>query len=553
MEQLTLLNVDALPYRDRLLLKADPAPLPPPVMAALELLSTLATVKDGVGPTSVKSSNVFRRPAVQLRVPLNRKTTVNVRQDIPLDRLEPTQEKIPAVGLQVYIVRPRRDPPDVLHVVMRDGRDRLVVQEGHTRLGAAVLRGETTMNARVWEFVQDAAGDFVPVPRGLQKRGLDKASHALSYRERLTLLAAQSEVADSDVINLPKAGWSAPAATDYDECLAQNSDKADPGAYCRTLGILPPDEDDEEEAEDEGDAPETVNMPDIADVSFPSMIGAMPSSAPAGSTVTKRKRKRPVVYKGVRLSRWPMKFEAEVMSLSEIPPRLDMAVETVLADGQSLHATMQDIANFGSREVVRELVRQGAPDTLLSAVPPVDATDCWSALTRDRDSDLAAARADTAHRVGRRRLSQQRRDQLTDQLFELRVPGITKRYAKRAVNDAFALGRSTAITFFRRKHEAVNLAYRDENGRFISEIEAVNSGIIAIDFVVQTAIMDTHTCDECSEVDGETMDLGDARQEELHPPYVKCLGGDQCRCVQIAVLENGKEINVDEIDEDTIG
>ena len=64
--------------------------------------------------------------------------------------------------------------------------------------------------------------------------------------------------------------------------------------------------------------------------------------------------------------------------------------------------------------------------------------------------------------------------------------------------------------------------------------------------------MDAATCDECAEVDGEEMELGDDRQLELHPPYVKCLGEDNCRCVQIAILENGQEINVDEIDEDTI-
>ena len=64
--------------------------------------------------------------------------------------------------------------------------------------------------------------------------------------------------------------------------------------------------------------------------------------------------------------------------------------------------------------------------------------------------------------------------------------------------------------------------------------------------------MDTNTCEECEDVDGEVMELGDERQEELHPPYILCLGGDRCRCIQIALLADGTEINVDEIDEDTL-
>ncbi len=61
-----------------------------------------------------------------------------------------------------------------------------------------------------------------------------------------------------------------------------------------------------------------------------------------------------------------------------------------------------------------------------------------------------------------------------------------------------------------------------------------------------------HNCEECHDVDGEVMDFGSDRQEELHPPYVKCLGEDRCRCQQIALLSNGQELEVDEIDEDAI-
>ena len=62
--------------------------------------------------------------------------------------------------------------------------------------------------------------------------------------------------------------------------------------------------------------------------------------------------------------------------------------------------------------------------------------------------------------------------------------------------------------------------------------------------------MDTSTCEECEDVDGEVMELGDDRRPELHPPYVKCLGGDRCRCLQIAILSDGSEINVDDVPEE---
>ena len=81
---------------------------------------------------------------------------------IPLEDLEPRQEFVPVQGLESYIAQPRRDPPDVARVVMRDGTERMLVQEGHTRIGAAILRGDHEMPVRLWEFVQAATGRLGP-------------------------------------------------------------------------------------------------------------------------------------------------------------------------------------------------------------------------------------------------------------------------------------------------------------------------------------------------------------------------------------------------------
>jgi 4a-hydroxytetrahydrobiopterin dehydratase len=124
---------------------------------------------------SVRAADLFRRPAVDLHLPLNRKTTRNAVQPVPVIQLEPSRALVSVSGLDAYVLKPRRDPPDVAHIVMRDGRERWVIQEGHTRLGAAVLRGDETLPVRVWEFEQADTGDLVPVLRGLHRRGVQLA------------------------------------------------------------------------------------------------------------------------------------------------------------------------------------------------------------------------------------------------------------------------------------------------------------------------------------------------------------------------------------------
>ncbi len=254
-------------------------------------------------------------------------------------------------------------------------------------------------------------------------------------------------------------------------------------------------------------------------------------------------------YKGVELSRRPMKFEAQVLSLAEIPPRLNNAVSSVLEQPDTLRQTIREMAEYGARQVLLELHRQGAPASILELPITVSTEILEADIENDNRVELSNVQSEIRRKL-ERRLSGDRLSQWTDDLVARRVPAMTKRYANRAVNEAFTLGRAWAIDKFQRPH--FDLSQRNEKGQFETLVDAVNAGDVLVDAVVQTAIMDTNTCEECEEVDGEVMDLGDARQRALHPPYVKCLGGDRCRCVQIAILSNGQEIDVDEIDEDTI-
>ena len=114
------------------------------------------------------------------------------------------------------------------------------------------------------------------------------------------------------------------------------------------------DDEDDEDFEDDDDEEEpdstdlsVINLPNISDVSFPSLIGA---TAPA--TPTKRKKRKPVKYKGVTLSRRPMAFEAKVLSLSEIPPRLDTATAVLETPDTPLFFTLSDVARFGAEQVL---------------------------------------------------------------------------------------------------------------------------------------------------------------------------------------------------------
>jgi hypothetical protein len=137
----------------------------------LVALDRLPRTSSATSPHAVRSSDVFQHPVVGLRAPLNRKTTANAVQSLPLTRLEPTTETIPVQGLEKYFVQPRRDPPDIAHAVMRNGRERWLIQEGHTRLGAAKLRGDECADCRVWEFTEGERGSLQPVPRGRHRRG----------------------------------------------------------------------------------------------------------------------------------------------------------------------------------------------------------------------------------------------------------------------------------------------------------------------------------------------------------------------------------------------
>ena len=466
--------------------------------------------------------------------------------------LAPTQKEISARLAAEKLDKYERDPKRAFPPILVDKSNHVLDGHHHWGMAAAVSIDHPDLKIPVYRIMTDnvkARGLMTAFDR---KHGITGKDTGLSWDEGaltdrdLFLLTRLPD--DEEVINLPFAEYE-----DFADCVDQNQDKDDPEAFCgwlkhRIEGAIYP-----------GARYAVVNLPDVADVNFPSLIGAIPAKPP-----TKKRRKR-YIFKGVSLSRKPLNFEVQILALTAIPRRLDLARDTILADRDDglLRATMEEIAQYGADEVMRELQRQGAPR---QSAPMVTIDTAYETFIADRDRALKDLRGNYEYRLCRRRISASRRDVLVTMLTGGREPGLRRRFANRAINEMFALGRGLSISVVRRRKLAVEYAlakhhddeddgdgpYQDETGQFISKADAIAGGDITVDAIVQTAIMDTATCDACSEVDGEVMDLGSDRQEELHPPYVMCEGGDACRCVQIALLSDGTEMDVDEIDEDTL-
>lgn len=350
-------------------------------------------------------------------------------------------------------------------------------------------------------------------------------------------------------------------------CVAANKDKDDPDAYCAAIQravegsyrvvaerlgqqfVLSSPEDVSLLRLDTGtfsrlDPDELMAVLEF-DAGWEPFTGD-PEAIEAMALLSASMQRRPAFH------RRPKRFEARLLSLRDVPPMLNGSSDVARAVIRSweggpadvsrharglMSALVETVASMGAREVYREVIRQGASPTLLtSSLPSVDvATESMAeTVLQDYAHHVASAARGITSRLARRAIHRERRADLQATTLAFLVPGIASRHAKSAMNHAYAYGRQQAM---------VTLAKA-----------------IEIDAVVQSAVMDTHTCDPCAEVDGEVFEYGSARQEELRPPYVKCLGAlrdpdgidNPCRCVQIALLSDGRQLEVDEIDEDAL-
>jgi len=270
-------------------------------------------------------------------------------------------------------------------------------------------------------------------------------------------------------------------------------------------------------------------------------------SLPSGADRPARKRKRrrkPYKYRSVQLGRPPTPLEERLLSLTEIPPRLDALTarlsETLVflrADQLSLAtsaATLRDqtaavrevvwtvaheAAHYGAEEHHREWRRQG----LLSDPAP-------DVIAQRLELDLAFrrrlhARADWMMALWYDHVAateQRIRQALTSSaveawraLVERDIKIHVKTLAASVVNSGFALGRTM------------------ERQRLVSLKAA------APDTLVFTAVLDANTCEECEDADGTEFEEDSDEEEEYAVPYFRCLstasGENRCRCQVVAV------------------
>jgi hypothetical protein len=77
-----------------------------------------------------------------------------IETTIDLSEVTPTQKFIPHGGLKEYIGNPPDELPEVYRYFGAEGdkyNGKLFVAAGHTRMGAAILRGETTVKVKYYE------------------------------------------------------------------------------------------------------------------------------------------------------------------------------------------------------------------------------------------------------------------------------------------------------------------------------------------------------------------------------------------------------------------
>lgn len=308
---------------------------------------------------------------------------------------------------------------------------------------------------------------------------------------------------------------------------------------------------------------DAINLPDISDVSFPSMAGAMPSKPPK----KKAKKKRPVNYGGVMLGRMPTEFEARVLSLTAIPRRYDLelaavvdrlaavrqrhvegllrndrsafqirSAETAREETERILTDVQDrMARYGLVELRNECRRQGLalddlPEEDASFEPFLDGLGLLQQSVRLTADTLHRDWLTTLDRTALRVHRSRRGPEEVRALAEPKIEFGLKSAGRQLLHEAFCAPRREYMRVLSSSvvRDAVHLKKVDPDN--LDEL---------VDYVIQTAVMDLSTCDPCAEIDGEIYDYDDPEVEENAPPYVRCLGGDNCRCVQVYVLKDG--------------
>jgi hypothetical protein len=276
--------------------------------------------------------------------------------------------------------------------------------------------------------------------------------------------------------------------------------------------------------------------------------------------------------------RQPTAFEERVFSLAEIPRRLDYEImalgftltnlrhqqvrdaakELARLDAASpdrspfsrlrpqdfrlkhegailaaLKKAQQAVAEYGAEQVRLELRRQGAPielslDTEDDKVLMLDEVTARAGMNSPSSVRTQLA---TSARATSDALNAQMRSVLLQEAVRLRRTGLTGDALESAIVDAVlpSAARNVATPVRGEVHEAFALGRSAEAAR--------NRDRIA--YAVYSAVLDNRTCSPCGSMDSQMFEMGTEEQVRSQPPYVHCVGKENCRCVQLYVYSGG--------------
>ncbi len=95
---------------------------------------------------------------------------------------------------------------------------------------------------------------------------------------------------------------------------------------------------------------------------------------------------------------------------------------------------------------------------------------------------------------------------------------------------------TTRADGFFRKHAATAVAPAVNAGRIDGSVATLRElGLSKVDHVQFSSVLDAATCGPCDAVDGEEIVFGSSRYFELLPPYQRCDGRTNCRCIYVVV------------------
>lgn len=280
-------------------------------------------------------------------------------------------------------------------------------------------------------------------------------------------------------------------------------------------------------------------MPTIADV-----------KGPGGNIVAQYpKRKRPPYGwsrvpggKRVRLSRKPTPLEVQLLSLEDIPDRLDAEMQQLVdalvllrrdmllskervdspdaieAVRRLLVQSQVSVASYGAFEHRQEWSRQGVvlslSDDAVGLRPAVIASGHMKTLAEMRAQRLSTEWHHTLRELKTGYLRARRRvdDEDWERFVERWLLSGVKDVARQTVNSSFNFGRAEAR-------------------RQLIELRTIEP-----ETMVYTAIMDANTCGECEDKDGREFEEDSDDAIRFAVPSPECLGGiDRCRCIWVAI------------------